>query len=130
MVKSASCRTLYVGRAGVLNIRYQATVHALVDTTVSFREQDTELLQDVYQQVSIILEYHSCYCPILTVVQAALMHPVLRKYEDNWVMYCIVQARLKATSANASAKGAKQVSKEIVAIVENGPQTRSKQKKK
>jgi hypothetical protein len=68
----------------------------------------------------------ACYCPILTVVQAAQMHPDLGKYKNNWVTRCIVQARLKATSSNASNK----VVKEVVAdVIQMGRHTRTKSNK-
>lgn len=59
------------------------------------------------------------------------MHPVLRKYEDNWATRCIIQARLKATSAHASSKS--KAAEEVVAILvdtaQGGRKTRSKTKK-
>ncbi|KAJ7128015.1 hypothetical protein C8R44DRAFT_873783 [Mycena epipterygia] len=82
----------------------KTTVHALVDslldTTKSISDQDAALLKEVFRQ-------------------AAQMHPDLRKYEDNWVTCCIVQARLKATSANAANKIAKKVVTGLEDILQN-----------
>ncbi|KAJ7924676.1 hypothetical protein B0H13DRAFT_2315192 [Mycena leptocephala] len=79
----------------------KTTVHALVDklldTTKSLSDQDRELVQEVYRQ-------------------AAQMHPDLRKYENDWATRCIVQARLKATSSNASNKAAKEVMTDAIRI--------------
>jgi hypothetical protein len=87
-------------------------VDKLLDTTKSLSDQDRELVQEVYRQVSIIACYHS----VLNAVQAAQMHPDLRKYENDWATRCIVQARLKATSSNASNKAAKEVMTDAIRI--------------
>ncbi|KAJ7732818.1 hypothetical protein B0H14DRAFT_3517559 [Mycena olivaceomarginata] len=88
----------------------KTTVHALVekllDTTRSLSDQDSELVQDVYRQ-------------------AAQVHPDLRRYEDNWVTRCIIQARLKSTSAAASSKATQAVTD----LIQTGRRTRSKSKK-
>ncbi|KAJ7456803.1 hypothetical protein B0H11DRAFT_2243966 [Mycena galericulata] len=63
------------------------TVHGLVqsllDTNKPVTDQKDEDLDKVYRQ-------------------AALAHPVLHKYDDNWATYCIVQAHLKSTAATAA----------------------------
>ncbi|KAJ7323500.1 hypothetical protein DFH08DRAFT_817530 [Mycena albidolilacea] len=86
----------------------KTTVHTLVekllDMTKSLSDQDPELMQEVFRQ-------------------AAQMHPDLCKYENNWATRCIVQARLKATSSNASNKVAKEVVADVIQI---GRRTRAK----
>ncbi|KAJ7775908.1 hypothetical protein DFH07DRAFT_951809 [Mycena maculata] len=66
----------------------KTTIHQLVDrlldTTKALSDQKDDLLQQVFKE-------------------AAVMHPVLRNYNSDWVTRCIVQARLKATAASASA---------------------------
>ncbi|KAJ6601697.1 hypothetical protein DFH09DRAFT_1069260 [Mycena vulgaris] len=88
----------------------KTTVHALVDklldTTKALSDQDTELVQEVFRQ-------------------AAQVHPDLCKYENNWATRCVVQARLKATSSNASNKTAKEVVTGVTNIVQAGRRTRS-----
>ncbi|KAJ7648911.1 hypothetical protein B0H17DRAFT_1102723 [Mycena rosella] len=88
----------------------KTTVHALVDQlldkTKAISEQDTGLVQEVFRQ-------------------AAQMHPDLHKYEDDWATCCIVQARLKATSSNASNKANKEAVAGVANIVQTGGRTRS-----
>ncbi|KAJ7860870.1 hypothetical protein B0H14DRAFT_2576429 [Mycena olivaceomarginata] len=89
----------------------KTTVHTLVDklldTTKSLSDQDPELVQEVFQR-------------------AAQMHPDLGKYENNWATRCIVQARLKATSSNASNKAVKEV---MADVIQMGRRTRTKSNK-
>ncbi|KAJ7348110.1 hypothetical protein DFH08DRAFT_1001650 [Mycena albidolilacea] len=89
----------------------KTTVHSLVDklldTTKSLSDQDPELVQEVFSR-------------------AAQMHPDLGKYENNWATRCIVQARLKATSSNASNKTAREVVADVIQI---GRRTRTKSNK-
>ncbi|KAJ7334609.1 hypothetical protein DFH08DRAFT_1019006 [Mycena albidolilacea] len=93
----------------------ETTVHSLVDklldTTKSLSDPDPELVQEVFLRVSI----------------AAQMHPDLGKYENNWAMRCIVQARLKATSSNASNKTAREV---VADVIQMGRRTCTKSKKR
>ncbi|KAJ7346091.1 hypothetical protein DFH08DRAFT_961565 [Mycena albidolilacea] len=88
----------------------KTTVHALVDklldTTKLLSDQDPELMQEVFQQ-------------------AAQMHPDLGKYENNCAMCCIIQARLKATSSNASNK----VAKVVADVIQMGWHTHTKSNK-
>ncbi|KAF8146424.1 hypothetical protein K438DRAFT_1990785 [Mycena galopus ATCC 62051] len=83
----------------------KTTVHALVDklldTTKSLSDQDTGLLREVFRQ-------------------AAQMHPNLLQYEKDWATRCIVQARLKATSSNASNKAAKEAIAGVADLMHNG----------
>ncbi|KAJ7256866.1 hypothetical protein B0H12DRAFT_1070640 [Mycena haematopus] len=78
-------------------------VDKLLDNTRSFSHQDPERVQDVF-------------------TQAAQMHPVLRKYADDWATRCIVQARLKATAATAN----KRATKEAAEIIVSSRRTRRK----
>ncbi|KAJ7036007.1 hypothetical protein C8F04DRAFT_1258372 [Mycena alexandri] len=54
----------------------------MLDTTKCITDQDTQLVQEVYQQ-------------------AAQMHPILQEYQGNWATNCILQAHLKSTSQAA-----------------------------
>ncbi|KAJ7089906.1 hypothetical protein C8R44DRAFT_892093 [Mycena epipterygia] len=73
-------------------------VETLLDTTSAISDQEAGLLEEVFRR-------------------AAQMFPILRKYDDNWATRCIVQARLKATSANASNKAVKKAVANVANIV-------------
>ncbi|KAJ6537914.1 hypothetical protein B0H19DRAFT_1079015 [Mycena capillaripes] len=81
-----------------------ALVDKLLDTTKPFPDQDTGPLEEVFRQ-------------------AAQMHPILRKYENNWATCCIIQARLKNTSSSASTKAAKEAVANVANIVQPGWRT-------
>ncbi|KAJ7176583.1 hypothetical protein C8R46DRAFT_1029902 [Mycena filopes] len=57
-------------------------VDQVLDTTQAISFQRIELLEQVYRE-------------------AAVMFPILRKYEGNWATYCMVFAHLKYTSTEA-----------------------------
>ncbi|KAJ6497986.1 hypothetical protein C8R47DRAFT_1068893 [Mycena vitilis] len=88
------------------------TVHDLVDqkldTTKSLSYQDPDYVAKVFEQASI--PRIACSPLLITIVQAAQMHPDLHEYEGHWATRCIVQARLKATATTANNK----VNKEYV----------------
>ncbi|KAJ7121075.1 hypothetical protein C8R44DRAFT_736765 [Mycena epipterygia] len=77
-------------------------VETLLDTTSAISDQEAGLLEEVFRW-------------------AAQMFPILRKYNDNWATRCIIQARLKATSANASNKVVKKAVANVANIVQSGP---------
>ncbi|KAJ7450348.1 hypothetical protein FB451DRAFT_1186763 [Mycena latifolia] len=91
----------------------KATVHQLVetllDTTKSFAAQNEESVQDVYRQ-------------------AAYFHSYLGRFESNWATYCIVQARLKATSAATVRGTTKKIASSLEDLVHDGRKTRSQTK--
>lgn len=98
----------------------------LLDTTKSYTSQNSEHLEEVFRQVSLSIT--TCYC-ILTIVQAARMHPMLSKYEGDWATRCIVQARLKATSAIAAHKANKEGLDAVTNVVQAEGRTCSRSRK-
>ncbi|KAJ7721258.1 hypothetical protein DFH07DRAFT_784175 [Mycena maculata] len=88
---------------------WKTTIHNLVDrlldTTKALSDQKDVLLQQLFKE-------------------AAVMHPVLRNYDSDWATRCIVQARLKATAASASAQANKVTVTEMDHVV-NKRHTRS-----
>ncbi|KAJ7123790.1 hypothetical protein C8R43DRAFT_958944 [Mycena crocata] len=82
---------------GIIKTTVHALVDQLLDTTKALADQDPALVEEVFRQ-------------------AAQMHPDLRKYEDDWATRCIVQARLKATAAQAANKAVKAVVADAVEI--------------
>ncbi|KAJ6534906.1 hypothetical protein B0H19DRAFT_1080317 [Mycena capillaripes] len=87
---------------GIIKTTVHILVDQLLDAAKSLASQDTELIQEVFQR-------------------AAQMHPDLRKFEDDWVTLCIIQARLKAiSSANKVAKDMQQAKNMLAEIADIG----------
>ncbi|KAJ7107170.1 hypothetical protein C8R43DRAFT_1140378 [Mycena crocata] len=92
----------------------KAVVHQIVDrvldTTKAISFQKGELLEQVYRE-------------------AAVLYPILRQYDENWVTYCIVYAHLKYTSTEAAKKAAQERVETLetaITAVQSGPGPRTR----